>query len=145
VGQVVELPVQVAAKVAAPPLQLAALHWVPALPAGWEQVPVAQRSAVQGLPSLVQPVPSAITLQAPVAVLHTPGWQSSEGQTTARPAHTPPVQLSPVVQRLPSLQPVPSAATSQTPEALQVPGWQPSLGQLQAAQLSGTPLPPGTR
>ena len=77
---------------------------------------------MHGLPSELQAVPSAVTLQAPVVGLQAPGWQSSAGQTTAVPAHTPPVQLSPVVQKLPSLQLVPFAATSQRPEALQVPG-----------------------
>jgi hypothetical protein len=121
-GQLVLTPVQVAASVATPALQAGPLHWVPALPAGWEQAPAVQRSVVQGLPSPVQLVPSGKTLQLPVAALQTPGWQSSLGQTTAAPAQTPLAQLSPVVHRLWSSQPVPLAATSQTPAALHVPG-----------------------
>jgi hypothetical protein len=78
---------------------------------------------VQAFPS-VHAVPSALfgsAGQSPVARLQTTAvWHwFGTGQVTAAPVHTPAWQVSPVVQRLPSLQAVPLAlfVAEQTPVA----------------------------
>src|SRR5579862_6050065 len=119
---------------------LPSLHGVPSSAAGLEQTPVCgsqvpaawhwssalQTSAVpvHAPPWQLSPcVQALLSLQAvpstAVGFEHVPAcgsqvpatWHWSDAvQTTAVPAHVPPWQLSPCVQALPSLQPVPSAA-----------------------------------
>jgi hypothetical protein len=75
------------------------------------QTPAVQTSpVVQDLPSLqVEPSAFAGFVQAPFASHMPAAWHWSVGAQATEPAHVPPVQTSPVVQDLPSLQVVPSA------------------------------------
>ena len=91
----------------------AAVHWtgVPGTQAPAWQV----SSWVQAFPSL-QAAPSALggLEQVPVAGLQVPGswhWSEAVQTTAAPPRQTPAWQVSPIVQRLPSLQSMPSGAS----------------------------------
>jgi hypothetical protein len=97
-------------------LQVPVLHWSPE-PEQSVALPPLQLPAVQVSPSLQKAPSSQLTpslagcvSQAPVPALHTPvlHWSPNPEQSVALPAHTPPVQVSPVVQASLSSQDWPS-------------------------------------
>jgi hypothetical protein len=107
---------------------------------------------VQNRPSLqTVPLGALVWAEQPVAGAHVPAtWQTSvaAGQvTTAPPLHTPVWQVSPVVQRLLSLQVVPSTATVSAEQPVageQVPAtWQESeaAGQVIPGPAEQVPRP----